>query len=132
MRRPLLRTLTLLWLIGILLPMAFLGQRWPAFGALFDRLFAPAWMHILMHGLLYAVLTLLLAAWIAPLTRRKIVTLLAAILLIGCLHEALQLLTLGGWPGLTPELFDLAVDLTGALLGLAIWKLWRGKHSRIA
>jgi VanZ family protein len=132
MRRPLLRTLTLLWLIGILLPLALLGKFWPPFGDLFDKVFAPAWMHLLMHGLLYAVLALLLAAWAAPLTRRKVALLLTAILLVGGLHETLQLLAFRRWPGLKPELFDLAIDLLGALLGLAAWQLWQRRHSRIA
>jgi hypothetical protein len=124
MRRPALRTLILLWLIGILFPMAFLGSLWPAFGKVFNAVFAPGWMHLLMHALLYAVLGFLLAIWIRPISAKHFLSLAGVIFLVGCLHETLQLLTAGTWPGLLPELYDLLVDVSGAALGMGLWKFW--------
>jgi hypothetical protein len=114
---------TLLWIFGILFPMAFLGKLWPAFGRFFDSFFAPDWMHILMHGLLYAVLAFLLAGWIKPVSVCSGLKLLAVILLVGVLHESLQLISAGIWPGWRPEAFDLTVDLVGASCGLLIDRL---------
>ncbi len=128
MRRPVLRTLILLWLIGILFPMAFLGSLWPAFGKVFNAVFAPGWMHILMHGLLYAGLGFLLAVWIRPISAKYLLALAGVIFLVGCLHEALQLLTAGIWPGLLPELYDLLVDVSGAALGIGAWKFWQRRR----
>ena len=124
MRRPALQTLILLWLIGILFPMAFLGNLWPAFGKVFNAVFAPGWMHLLMHALLYAVLGFLLAIWIRPISAKHFLSLAGVIFLVGCLHETLQLLTAGTWPGLLPELYDLMVDVSGATLGMGLWKFW--------
>jgi len=111
---------TLIWILGILFPMAFLGRIWPAFGRLFNFLFAPDWVHVLMHALLYTVLAYLLAGWIRPTSLQNGLKLLGLILLVGLLHESLQLFSAGNWPGWGPELFDIAVDLTGGLLGLLL------------
>ena len=48
------------WTVGMLLPMAWFVQVSPAAYRLFNTLFSPAWMHIVMHILLYAVLGVLL------------------------------------------------------------------------
>ncbi|KAF0109252.1 MAG: hypothetical protein FD146_296 [Anaerolineaceae bacterium] len=118
--RPHPRTWILLWIIGIFFPLAFLGKLWPDFGKFFSAVFAPAWTHILMHGLLYAVLGFLLAKWIPPSSVRSVSGLLGLSLLVGILHEGVQILAAGAWPGWTAELLDLSVDLAGACLGLAL------------
>jgi hypothetical protein len=126
--RPSPRTvllLTLLWLLGILFPMAFLGRFWPGFGRFFNAAFAPVWMHILMHGLLYAVLGFLLAQWKPPASPRLAPGVLGLSLLVGILHETVQIIAAGAWPGWTAELLDLSVDLAGACLGLAAAFLFR-------
>lgn len=119
---------TLVWTLALLFPMAFLGRLWPGFGRIFDTLFAPPWVHILLHGLLYAVLSFLLAGWIHPVTPRNVLALLGCILLVGLLHESLQIITAGLWPGWGPELFDLTVDLAGAALGLLADRLVARRH----
>jgi FtsH-binding integral membrane protein len=114
------RLWVILWMLGILFPMAFLGRIWPAYGRLFDAIFEPAWMHVVMHALLYAVLGLLLAPWIRPDSPRRLAVLLGFTLLVGCLQEAAQLVSAGVWPGWGPEAFDLCVDLSGVCLGLLL------------
>jgi hypothetical protein len=110
----------ILWVLGILFPMAFLGTLWPACGRLFDAVFRPAWTHVVMHALLYAVLGLLLAQWLKPDSPRRVAILLGIACLVGCLQEAAQLVSAGVWPGWGPEAFDLGVDLSGACLGLLL------------
>jgi VanZ family protein len=114
------RLWVILWVLGILFPMAYLGRVWPAYGRLFDAVFKPAWMHVVMHALLYAVLGLLLAQWIKPDLPRRVAAVLGIVFLVGCLQEATQLVSAGIWPALGPEAFDLGVDLSGACLGLLL------------
>ncbi len=133
MHKRTLRTLILLWTIGILFPMAFLGKLWPAFGAVFDAIFDSSWMHILMHSLLYAMLGFLLTLWAKPFATRSIVILLGISLLVGLLHEGLQLLAAHTWPGLFPELFDLGVDFVGAAAGIGLgWLILRRNASQVS
>jgi hypothetical protein len=108
----------ILWVIGILFPMVLLGKFWPAFGNVFNAVFSPVWTHILMHTLLYAVLGFLLAQWITPTSRKAILVLVGLSLLVGCLHEGLQLLAADVWPGWPAEILDLSVDLIGANIGI--------------
>jgi hypothetical protein len=84
----------ILWLLGILFLMAFLGIIWPAFGHLFTAIFAPGWMHVIIHAFLYAVLGILLAYWIKPLSIRSVL-IIGLALLAGSFHESLQILTAG-------------------------------------
>jgi hypothetical protein len=114
----------ILWLLGILFPMAFLGSIWPAFGHLFNAVFAPGWMHVIMHSFLYTVLGILLTHWTKPLSIQSALIILGLALLVGCFHEDLQILTAGQWPGWSAEIFDLSVDLVGAAVGLALAQLW--------
>jgi VanZ family protein len=106
--------------MGILFPMAFLGKLWPDFGSVFDAIFSPDWMHIVMHTFLYAVLGILLTTWIKSLSIQSVLFILGLALLVGCFHEGLQILTARQWPGWFAEIFDLSVDLAGAAIGLAL------------
>ena len=117
-----------LWILGILFPMAFLGSLWPAFGHVFNAVFSPGWMHVAMHAFLYAVLVFLLSQWIKPTAIKSIVILFGLVLFVGCLHESFQILAITRWTGFVQgivetwpaEVFDLIVDLCGAVLGLAL------------
>ena len=116
--------LILLWVLGILFPMAFLGRSWPAFGRVFDLLFAPDWVHVVMHAFLYLVLGILLATWRRPAGVPAFLLQVVLVLLVGVFHEALQCLTAGRWPGWGPELFDLGIDLSGGVLGIGLGIFW--------
>lgn len=107
------------WLIGILFPLAGLGRFSAGYRRAFDTLFGPAWMHVVMHLLLFAGLAALLVWVLRPApSQRSITRLVGVILLAGLLQEGFQALNQGSlyWPGV---LFDLGVDLTGGALGLA-------------
>jgi len=112
-----------LWIAGILFPMEFLARLWPAFGRIFNPIFAPDWMHIVMHSLLYAMLAFLLAQVVHPISPRAILLLLGVGLLVGCLQEGLQLFSAGVWPGWPPEILDLSVDLGGTIIGIIVSRL---------
>jgi VanZ family protein len=123
----------LLWLAGILFPMALLGRLWPAFGMVFAAVFAGDWTHILMHGLLYLVLGFLLMNQAGTLTRGSCLCVLSILLAVGLVHEGIQIFAAGSWPGWTEEVKDLLVDLLGggAGMGLALL-LARSRRRRLA
>ena len=121
MEPPSLRTrlLTVLWILGILFPMGFLAAVWKPFGRLFDRAFASGWSHVVMHATLYLVLAFLLAQLLRPA-----LLVLCLALLTGVAQEALQWLSIQAEVGWAASAFDLLVDLSGALLGLGLARLW--------
>ncbi len=111
----------LLWLLGILFPMAWLGRAWPGFGRIFDRLFAPGWVHIVMHAGLYAGLAILLSTLPGrPTGWRHSLLILSLEMLVGVLQEVFQAWS-GGANSLAGAAFDLCVDGAGCLGGL--WML---------
>jgi hypothetical protein len=112
-----------LWIVGILFPMAFLGRLWPAFGQGFNFVFASDVTHIIFHTFLYAVLAILLGQWIRPVSLASRLKIFGLTFLVGFLHEGLQILLAGQWPGWPAELLDISVDLFGAALGLALVKI---------
>jgi VanZ family protein len=113
----------ILWIAGILFPMEFLARVWPAFGGICNTIFAPDWMHIIMHRLLYGALVFLLAQAIPPVSSKAMLALVGLDLLVGFLQEGLQLLSAGMWPGWPPEILDLSVDLIGASMGIGLSRL---------
>ncbi len=124
-----------LLLLGILFPAAWLRQFSTSYRRTFDSIFAPEWMHILLHMALFGILAILLVITLRiPLNRRTAVGVLLAILVIGMLQEGLQLLTHASL--LTRPLafggpvFDLGVDLAGASLGLAALLLLRKRQNK--
>jgi hypothetical protein len=110
----------LLWVLGILFPIGWLGRFSPAFRLVFDRVFGPLWMHIFMHALLFAgLMILLVVAGGKPVSRRSAWKFLAAALLAGLLQEGFQAWSQGSFSA-PASLFDLGVDLAGGLLGLGL------------
>lgn len=118
-----------LWIVGIVFPMIWLTDLSPAFTRLFNILFEPAWVHVVMHTLLFGVLAYLLFLLAqesaAPSRGRTAVLVIGVVLLVALLQEGFQLLYLGRAPGAN-EVFDLGVDLNGGLFGLLFG--WRFVH----
>ena len=114
----------ILWIVGILFPVAFLGSLWHPFGRLFYAVFAPAWIHIAMHTFLYTVLAFMLAQWIKPLSVKAVVSVLALAVVIGCFQEGLQGLAPGHGFSWSASVFDLFVDLGGTAIGLGLAWRW--------
>ena len=106
----------ILWILGILMPMAWLVRPSPMAYRLFNTLFSPAWMHIVMHTLLFAVLGALLIQRLSGTLARRIGFTLALVLGAAILQEGFQLLSRQSV--LHPDnLFDIGVDMLGGLLG---------------
>ncbi len=111
----------ILWAVGIMFPMAWVGTQNVHFNQFFNALFSPTWMHIGMHTFLYAVLAALLA-WVftQPARALPIGWILAGVCGVAAVQEGFQAYTAGTiyWPGI---LFDLATDLNGAALGILVY-----------
>lgn len=106
------------WTIGILMPVAWLVRPSPVAYRVFNTLFSPVWMHILMHSLLFAVLGALLMQRLSGTLARRVGLTLALVLVAAILQEGFQLLSRQSV--LHPDnLFDIAVDMLGGLLGLS-------------
>ena len=123
MRRKVL--VLLVWLLCMLFPMAWLGRFSLAYRRLFDTLFGPEWMHIVMHLILFAGLAILWLVIFKPRSLRAILLLVGVVLLVGSLQEIFQMISGGTRQGYLPaavrfSAFDLLVDLTGAFLGLGL------------
>ena len=97
----------------------FLWSEW------FNRVFAPSWVHIIMHAGLYAVLVWGLNWLFAK--RLRGLRLWGIVLLVALAQEGLQVWGAARLPG-WGEGFDLLVDVGGAAIGMLIWQLLRGRQ----
>jgi hypothetical protein len=114
------RLVLLLWLVGILFPMAWLGRFSPTYRRAFDAIFAPAWMHWFTHALLFGVLAALFVIVLRINLDRKTTWIgFALVLGVGFFQETFQVLS-GGSFSLAGSVIDLGVDLMGGLLGLGV------------
>jgi VanZ family protein len=112
------------WIVAIIFPTAALGRFSPSFRQAFNTIFAPGWMHILMHAILYAGLcTLLMLTFRLPLSVRTMAITLCIVFGVGVLQEGFQAFNQGTFT-LGGSIVDLAVDLAGGLVGLMIMG-WR-------
>jgi hypothetical protein len=108
------------WSLAIIIPTAGVGRFFPAFRRLFDFIFAPHWVHVLMHVLLFAALVVIFDRVLSlPVAWQMIAVSLGVVLGIGLLQEGFQALESGYFspPG---ALVDLGVDLCGGIIGLVI------------
>ncbi len=120
-RQKRLKLLLLIWITGILLPIAWLSQQWAPAARLFNQWTEPEWVHIVMHLFLYAVMTWILCS-LSPLRPgwQKGFLILALIFCIALLQESFQVLMLGMRIS-TAELFDFGIDIAGGVLGYSLW-----------
>lgn len=116
----------LLWLVGILFPMAWVSRSVSVWNEWFNRVFAPTWVHIIMHAALYAVLALGLS-WLLEGRLCKW-QLWEIVLLVAFAQEGLQLWGAARLPAWS-EVFDLMVDTSGAAIGMLIWRCLRGRQA---
>ena len=102
----------------MLFPTAWLARQTRVTGFWFDY-FTPEWVHIVAHTVIFAGL----AVMVLSMFRRSHWLIYAGTLLLaffaGILQESIQLAAAGMLPG-PGELFDIGVDLTGALCGMTL------------
>ncbi|MEW5870400.1 MAG: hypothetical protein AB1894_14085 [Chloroflexota bacterium] len=116
------RLILILWLVGLLFPLAWLGKYSAVYRQVFNAVFGFEWVHVLMHLALFAGFAILLIlAFKLPVNRRALVFALAAILFFGVLQETLQFISQSGYSlqllAFGGPVFDLGIDLTGGWLG---------------
>lgn len=122
------------WIIGILFPFGWLSRYSGLYRQVFDALFGPPWVHILMHSLLYFVLAYLLVGLLSKarspiISRYRFGLAFALILVIALGQESFQLLYQGRLPG-ADEWLDIGVDLAGGSMGLLAFYVWVRRVSR--
>jgi hypothetical protein len=118
----------LLWVVGIIFPLAGLGQVSPRFQRAFNNIFGPNWVHVVMHALLFAglVVLLLVAFGLKPGWRTAGLALLA-ILLVAGLQEGLQAFSQGIFL-FAGAAYDFGVDLLGGSTGYTLYHLLSSRN----
>ncbi|HPL79982.1 MAG TPA: hypothetical protein PKY40_13315 [Burkholderiaceae bacterium] len=124
------RIIPLLWVAGILLPVAYIVQYWPPARQAFDWVFGPLWMHVLTHAFLFAALAYLAAATLGwPLFGHArwpmVLGVLGLVLAAALLQEGIQL-AYKARPVMADDVLDIGVDLAGGLVGLGLYLLRQG------
>jgi hypothetical protein len=115
------RIFLLLWITGILFPIAWIRRFSNRFQGYYEVLFSREWVHIIMHIVLFAGLALLiLTVSDLSLTRKGLGLILLITLAVGITQEIFQQIS-----GHIPDwrwnsLLDLGVDLSGATLGFGV------------
>jgi len=118
----------LIWIAGLLFPIASLGRVSTSYQQALVRFFGPEWVHIALHLVIYMGFTLLVLKVDQRLQNLSgIWKALAFAILVGIAQESLQWLSSGYHPGwgaiLRGSIFDLEVDLIGVLIGVGIFQL---------
>lgn len=116
------KAILVFWLFGILFPMGWLAHLNTHTRTLFEALFQPQWTHVFMHMVLYGMLAFMLAAQLSRRgrsvsTRRIVVATLAAAAAVAIAQECIQLFYQSRLPR-GDEVFDVAVDVAGAAIGI--------------
>ena len=114
-----------LWLIGILFPLAWLRRFSPGYQLVFDSLFSPEWMHWVMHAGLYAGLSVLVCiTFQLERSRHTLTKVILAAIGVGVLQEGLQLISgaqVFGWN----TCLDLGIDTLGSIIGVGVFAGFR-------
>jgi VanZ family protein len=119
------RFLLVLWLIGIIFPMAWLGRFSSRYHEVFNTIFSPEWMHWVMHAALYTGLVVLVMFNLGlPPGLKTLGWVLLITLGVGIIQEGLQLLSAGQTLRLN-AVVDLGVDGIGALIGFGLYYVYR-------
>jgi len=117
----------IVWSIGILFPFYFIRRFSLVYKTGFDWLFKSDVTHVVMHIFLYAVL-----AWLISLVfsnRKKLVSpflVISVALCISVIQESIQLITIKSPAGID-DVFDVLVDLSGAAIGIIVFRWQRRK-----
>ena len=109
-----------LWLSGILFPLAWIKRFSPVYEQVFDALFSPEWVHWVMHASMYAGLIILVHISFNLRPSWQTLGLLFLLTLwVSILQESLQLASgvqVFGWN----ICLDLVIDMLGAAIGFII------------
>ncbi len=116
------RLMLLFWIIAIVLPIGWLAATWQFVDTIYQLFFETEISRVLVHTAIYGSLAFLLAdLLLRGLPRRRQYVLLGLAILTVALGQEIGQLAWKGRAFGGPELFDLAVDSVGAMLGLTLF-----------
>ena len=118
---------TAVLLVGLaLFPYGWLAERWFLFGWVTDFVFGTELAHVIGHFILFAMVgTAVLLTFPRLQIRPRLYV--GLIVLVGFLQEVLQLTTFKERPFAANELFDMIVDVLGALAAF----YWLTRNQRL-
>ncbi len=114
----------LAWIVILILPMVWVVRINPQLDLWFNTFFAPEWMHVFAHWVLYMVVGLL-TPWVFfdHLSFKKALPgTLLVVLGVGLVQETFQLMVKQRGVGRN-EIFDLMIDLLASTLGFLLYWL---------
>lgn len=116
-----IKRLTLvLWTALTIFPMAVIGKYSARYLEIFNTIFGPVWVHVVMHAALFCGLVLLLGVGLRlRLGWRAAAVALLAILAVAAAQEGFQAISQGVF-FLGGALEDLGVDLFGGAIGFGM------------
>ncbi len=113
------------WIFILILPMVWVVRINPRLDLWFNTFFAPEWMHIFAHIILYIVVGLL-TPWVlfdhTPFIKALLKTILV-VFGIGVVQEIFQLVVKQRGFGRN-EVFDLLIDILASLVGFFLYWLF--------
>jgi len=117
----------IIWGIGILFPFYFMRSFSLTYKTGFDWAFKSGIIHVLMHIFLYAVLAWLISVILS--NKKELISPVKVILIVigvSVLQETIQLVSIKcpvGWD----DIFDILVDISGALIGVFVFR-WQRRN----
>ena len=114
------KLLLLAWVLAVIIPTSLLRRVSPSLRNTFDTIFAPTWLHVLLHCALFAGLVVLFAyTFSLRVSWQTTLILFGVVVGVGLLQEGFQALEQGYFI-FSGASADIGVDLAGGLIGLAL------------
>ncbi len=118
------RVALLVVILGALFPFGWLTLYSAPYRSVFRYAFASPLTHLLMHAAIFLSLGYLLAVCFSgrELTNRRLLILIAVVVMVAILQETFQLMYKSRLPG-EAEWFDLGTDMVGGAVGIILYGL---------
>lgn len=106
-------------------PVAWVSQQWPQTQAIFNRVFASEWVHVVAHVILYGVLssTLYLMFPVVRNDWRALLLLFSFLTVFAVLQEGIQVFAIGAGFS-NEEWFDLRIDLISSIASIVLTDMY--------
>jgi VanZ family protein len=113
------------WAAGMMFPVAWVSQQWPQTQAIFNRVFASEWVHVVAHVILYGVLssTLYLMFPVVRNDWRALLLLFSFLTVFAVLQEGIQVFAIGAGFS-NEEWFDLRIDLISSIASIVLTDMY--------
>jgi len=109
----------------MMFPVAWVSQQWPQTQAIFNRVFASEWVHVVAHVILYGVLssTLYLMFPVVRNDWRALLLLFSFLTVFAVLQEGIQVFAIGAGFS-NEEWFDLRIDLISSIASIVLTDMY--------